>query len=60
MVIKGVWLDSIGKVSPLNQLNDSIDTVLIQKAQEKIFLLVQTELFANEIKQLASYGLVGD
>ena len=60
MVIKGVWLDSIGKVSPLNQLNDSIDTVLIQKAQEKIFLLVQAELFANEIKQLASYGLVGD
>ena len=25
---------------------------MIQKAQEKIFLLVQAELFANEIKQL--------
>ena len=42
----------INKVSFLNQLNDSIDTEMIQKAQEKIFLLVQAESFANEIKQL--------
>ena len=27
---------------------------MIQKDQEKIFLLVQSELFANEIKQLKS------
>ena len=54
MVIKGVWLNRINKVSFLNQLNDSIDTEMIQKAQEKIFLLVQAESFANEIKQLKS------
>ena len=54
MVIKGVWLNKIGKVSSLNQLNDSIDTEMIQKAQEKIFLLVQAESFANDIKQLKS------
>ena len=54
MVIKGVWLNRINKVSFLNQLNDSIDTEMIQKAQEKIFFLVQVELFANEIKQLKS------
>ena len=54
MVIKGVWLNRINKVSFLNQLNDSIDTETIQKAQEKIFLLVQAESFANEIKQLKS------
>ena len=54
MVIKGVWLNRINKVSFLNQLNDSIDTEMIQKAQEKIFLLVQAESFANEIKQLRS------
>ena len=51
MIVKGIWLNRIGKVSSLNQLNDSIDTEMIQKAQEKIFLLVQTESFANEIKQ---------
>ena len=44
----------IGKVSSLNQLNDSIDTEIIQKAQEKIFLLVQAESFTNKIKQLKS------
>ena len=54
MVLKGIWLNKIGKVSSLNQLNDSTDTEMIQKAQEKIFLLVQTESFANEIKQLKS------
>ena len=54
MVIKGVWLNRIGKVSSLNQLNDSIDTEMIQKAQEKIFHLVQAESFANDIKQLKS------
>ena len=48
MVLKGIWLNKIGKVSSLNQLNDSIDTEMIQKAQEKIFLLVQAESFANE------------
>ena len=52
MVLKGIWLNKIGKVSSLNQLNDSIDTEMIQKAQEKIFLLVQAESFANEIKEL--------
>ena len=35
LVIKGIWLNRIGKVSSLNQLNDSIDTEMIQKAQEK-------------------------
>ena len=35
----------------MNQLNYSIDTEIIQKVQEKIFLLVKAELFANEIKQ---------
>ena len=35
MVIKGLWLNRIGKVSSLNQLNDTIDTEMIQKAQEK-------------------------
>ena len=54
MVIKGVWLNRINKASFLNQLNDSIDTEMIQKAQEKIFLLVRGESFANEIKQLKS------
>ena len=54
VVIKGIWLNRIGKVSSLNQLNDSIDTEMIQKAQERIFLLVQTELFGNETKQLKS------
>ena len=54
MVLKGIWLNKIGKVSSLNQLNYSIDTEMIQKAQEKIFLLVQAESFANEIKQLKS------
>ena len=54
MVIKGVWLNRINKISFLNQLNDSIDTEMIQKAQEKIFFLVQAESFANEIKQLKS------
>ena len=38
----------------MNQLNDSIDTEMIQRAQEKIFLLVEAESFANEIKQLKS------
>ena len=38
----------------MNQLNYSIDTEITQKAQEKIFLLVKAELFANEIKQLKS------
>ena len=54
VVIKGIWLNGIGKVSSLNQLNDSIDTEMIQKAQERIFLLVQTKLFSNETKQLKS------
>ena len=54
MVIRRVWLNRIGKVSSLNQLNDSIDTEMIQKAQEKIFFLVQDESLANEIKQLKS------
>ena len=54
MVIKRIWLNRIGKVSSLNQLNDSIDTEMVQKAQEKIFLLVEAESFANEIKQLKS------
>ena len=54
MAIRGIWLNRIGKVSSLNQLNDSIDTEMIQNTQEKIFLLVQTESFANEIKQLKS------
>ena len=54
MVLKGIWLNKIGKVSSLNQLNYGIDTEMIQKAQEKIFLLVQAESFANEIKQLKS------
>ena len=49
-----MWLNRIGKVSSLNQLNDSIDTERIQKAQEKIFFLVQAKSFANEIKQLKS------
>ena len=44
----------MGKASSLNQLNDSIDTEMIQKPQEKIFLLVQAESFASEIKQLKS------
>ena len=35
MVLKGIWLNRIGKVLSLNQLNDSIDTEMIQKAQEK-------------------------
>ena len=52
MVMKGIWLNRINKVSSLKQLNDSIDTEMIEKAQEKIFLLVQVESFANEIKQL--------
>ena len=54
MVIKGIWLSRIGKISSLNQLNDSIDAEMIRKAQEKIFLLVQAESFVNEIKQLKS------
>ena len=54
MVIKGVWLNRINKVSFLNQLNDSTDTKMIHKAQEKIFFLVEAESFANEIKQLKS------
>ena len=54
MVIKGVWLNRMNKVSFLNQINDSIDTEMIQKAQEKIFFLVQTESFVNEIKKLKS------
>ena len=54
MVIKGIWLNRISKISSLNQLNDSIDTEMSQKAQEKIFVLVQAESFANEIKQLKS------
>ena len=54
MVLKGIWLNKIGKVSSLNQLNDSIDTEMIQKAQEKTFLLIQAESFANEIKHLKS------
>ena len=52
IVIKGIWLNRIVKV--LNQSNNSIDTEMIQKAQEKIVLLLQAELFANEIKQLKS------
>ena len=40
VVTKGIWPNRIGKVSSLNQLNNSIDTEMIQKAQEKIFLLV--------------------
>ena len=52
MVIKAIWLNKFGKVSSLNQLIDSTDTEMIQKAQEKIFLLVQAESFANEIKEL--------
>ena len=43
MVIKGVWSNRINKVSFLNQPNDSIDTEMIQKAQEKTFFLVQAE-----------------
>ena len=54
MVIKRIWLNRIGKVSSLNQLNDSIDTEMVQKAQEKILLLVEAESFANEIMQLKS------
>ena len=54
MVIKRIWLNRIDKVSSLNQLNDSIDTVMIQRSQEKIFLLIKAESFANEIKQLKS------
>ena len=54
MVIKGIWLNRIGKVSSLKMLNDSTDTEMIQKAQYKIFLLVQAESFDNEIKQLKS------
>lgn len=50
MVMKGVWLNRFRKVSFLNQLNDSIDTQMIQKAQEKICFLVQDEPFTNEIK----------
>ena len=38
----------------MNLLNDSNNTEMIQKAQEKIFLLVQSESLANEIKQLKS------
>ena len=52
MVIKAIWLNKFGKVSSLNQLIDSTDTEMIQKAHEKIFLLVQAESFANEIKEL--------
>ena len=52
MVIKAIWLNKFGKVSSLYQLIDSTDTEMIQKAQEKIFLLVQAESFANEIKEL--------
>ena len=44
MVLKGIWLNRIGKVSSLNQLNDSIDTEMIQKAQEKIFLLEDSSM----------------
>ena len=54
IVIKGIWLNRIDKIAYLNQLNDSIDSEMIQKTLEKIFLLVQTESFANEIKQLKS------
>ena len=54
MAIKGIQLNRTGKVSTLNQLNDSNDTDMIQKAQENIFLLVQAESLANEIKQLKS------
>ena len=52
LVIKAIWLNKFGKVSSLYQLIDSTDTEMIQKAQEKIFLLVQAESFANEIKEL--------
>ena len=45
IVIKGIWLNRIVKV--LNQWNNSIDTEMIQKAQEKIFLLLQAESFVN-------------
>ena len=54
MAIRGIWLNRIGKVSSLNQLNDSIDTEMIQNTEEKIFLLIQTGSFTNEIKQLKS------
>ena len=54
MVLKGIWLNKIGKLSSLNQPNDSIDTEMIQEAQEKIFLMIQAKSFANEIKQLKS------
>ena len=54
IVIKLVRLNKISKVASLNQLNDIIETKMIHKAQEKIFLLIQVESFANEIKQLKS------
>ena len=49
LVIKGVCLHRVGKVSSLNQLND-IDTEMIQKVLEKIFFLLQAKSFVNEIK----------
>ena len=54
MVIKGVRLNRTGKASSLNQLSDSIDTEMVQNAEEKVFLLVEAETFPNEIKQLKS------
>ena len=36
MVIKEIWLKRIGKVSSLNQLNDPIDTEMIQKAKKNL------------------------
>ena len=41
-------------VSSFKQLNDIIDTEMIQKIKEKIFFLVQAESFVSEIKQLIS------
>ena len=58
LVIKGVWLHRIGKVSSSKWLNDNIDTKMIQKAEEKILFLVSPESFANEIKQLKSKKVV--
>ena len=49
-----MWLHRTGTVSSLKPLNHIIDTEMIQKAEEKIFFLVEAESFVNEIKQWKS------
>ena len=49
-----MWLHRTGTVSSLKPLNHIIDIEMIQKAEEKIFFLVEAESFVNEIKQWKS------